>query len=405
MPNPTGMGTTFNLQNYSGMLATASVTQTPFLTMVLSKPMKTVNYLEFATSSDYTLPDASADGISENKAADVHTNVTATNIGRGQSTNMIQTFVDKLSISYVKEAANGQMAGINVTGQTNNAPSELSFQRAMILKKNARNIEYAFLNGSYHKALTADDANKTRGMFEAIPEENVLNLNKQELTRDLFEQAIKNMYDNGAYLENMYVFVNSDAKKKLTSLYNLQAGFQLPESRNEAGINIVRVLTDFCTVNIVLDPWIPTDKILIADMNYIKAVGFNTKGSNFYFEEIAHNGAAYEEMFYGNIGLDYGPTFVHGAITGISYSDTQVAPVTFKVEAGTTSGKDVTISCATTGATIKYTKDGSDPRTSSTAATYSAKVNVTATTTFKAYASKTGLASSSVATEEVVVGD
>ncbi len=401
--NPTGMGTTFNLLNYSGMLATASVTQTPFLAMVMSKPMRTVNYLEFTTSSDYTLPEANADGISENKAADVHSNVTATNIGRGQSTNMIQTFVDKVSISYLKEGANGQMAGINVTGQTNNAPSELAFQRAMVLKKNARNIEYAFLNGKYYKALNANEANKTRGMFDAIPEENILNLNKQELTRELFEQELKNMYDNGAYLEDVYAFVNSSAKKKLTSLYNLQNGFSLPDSRNEAGVNITKVLTDFCTINIVLDPWVPTDKILIADMNYIKAVGFNTKGSNFYFEEIAHNGAAYEEMFYGNIGLDYGPRFVHGAIIGIAYNDTQVAPIQYKVTDGSSSGKDVEITTATTGATIKYTTDGSDPVTSGTAQTYSAKVNVAATTTFKAYAYKAQLANSAVATKEVVV--
>ena len=318
--NVTGMGTTHNLLNYSGVLATASKTQTPFLSMVLAKPMRNVNYLEFTTSSDYTLPNPSADGISENKAADVHGNVTATNIARGQSTNMIQTFVDKLSISYLKEAANGQMAGINVTGQANNAPSEVAFQRSMILKKNARNIEFAFLNGTYHKAETADDANKTRGMFEAIPEANKT-LNAGALTQKIFEDEIKKMYDNGAYLESIYVFADSNAKKAITSIYNNQKGAQLPASRTEAGISITEILTDFATVKVVLDPFIPKGKILFADMNYIKAVGFNTKGSNFYFEEIAKNGAAYEEMFYGNIGLDYGPTFLHGSIEGITYED------------------------------------------------------------------------------------
>lgn len=275
--NPTGMGTTFNLPNYSGMLATASKTQTPFLSMILAKGMKNVNFLEFTTSSDYTLPDASANGISENSAADVHSNVTATNIARGQSTNMIQTFVDKVSISYLKEGANGQMAGINVVGQQNNAPSELAFQRAMVLKKNARNIEYAFLNGTFQRASNANEANKTRGIFAAIPEENSLDLGNQALTRAWFELAIKKMYDNGAYLEDIYVFVDSNAKKKISSLYNSQNGFQLPATRNEAGIDILTVVTDFCTLKIVLDPFIPKGKILFADMNYIKAVGFNTK--------------------------------------------------------------------------------------------------------------------------------
>ena len=52
-------------------------------------------------------------------------------------------------------------------------------------------------------------------------------------------------------------------------------------------------------------------------MNYVKAVGLPTNGSNFYFEPIAKNGAAYEEMFYGNIGLDYGPQFLHGSIINV----------------------------------------------------------------------------------------
>lgn len=316
--NVTGLGTTFNLPNYSGELATASVTQTPFLSMVLAKGVKNVNYLEFPTMSDYTLPDPEADGISENAAADIASHKTATNIVRGQSTNIIQTFTDLLSISYTKQAANGQMSGLNIAGQTNNAPSEVDFQRGMILKKNARNIEHAFLNGTYHKAANANEANKMRGMFEAI---NAANVTEAEgaLTREIFEGAIKKMFDNGAYLENVYVFVDSNAKKKISELYNDQKGFALPATRTEGGINITSIVTDFCTINIVLDQFIPAGKILIADMNYVQAVGFNTNGSNFYFEELAKKGAAYQEMFYGNISLDYGPDFAHGAITGITY--------------------------------------------------------------------------------------
>lgn len=316
--NVNGMGTTFNLPNYSGELATASVTQTPFLTMVLSKPMRITATLEFDTSSDYTLPSPSADGISENSAADVHANVTATNIVRGQSTNIIQTFVDKLSISYVKQATYNAMSGLNNAGQKNNAPSELDFQRSMILKKNARNMEYAFLNGTYNKATNANEVNKTRGIFEAIPESNITDMTgKGELTKEFFESELKKLYDNGAYLENIYVFVNSAMKQQLTKIYGALHGFTLPTTRTESGIAINTVVTDFCTINIVLDSFVPQDKILLVDINYIKAVGLNTNGSNFYFEPLTKTGAAYEEMFYGNIGLDYGPTFLHGAIINI----------------------------------------------------------------------------------------
>lgn len=317
--NVTGMGTTFNLPNYSGELATASITQTPFLSMVMSKPMKVVTALEFPTMSDYTLPDPEADGISENDAADIAAHKTATNIVRGQSSNIIQTFTDLVSISYVKQAANGQMSGLNIAGQTNNAPSELDFQRSMVLKKNARNIEHAFLNGTYAKATNAGEVNKMRGMFEAVDTKNVIDA-AGELTKEKFENAIKAMYDNGAYLENIYAFVDSNAKQKLSEIYNNQKGFNLPSTRTEGGINILTVVTDFGDVKIVLDPFVPKGKILIADMNYISAVGFNTNGSNFYFEELAKKGAAYQEMFYGNISIDYGPNFAHGAITGITYT-------------------------------------------------------------------------------------
>lgn len=55
----------------------------------------------------------------------------------------------------------------------------------------------------------------------------------------------------------------------------------------------------------------------------------------------------------------------------------------------------VTISCATAGATIRYTTDGSEPTTSSTA--YASPVAVAVTTTLKAKAFKSGLSDSNVA--------
>jgi len=66
---------------------------------------------------------------------------------------------------------------------------------------------------------------------------------------------------------------------------------------------------------------------------------------------------------------------------------------TFSPTAGTyNSNQTVTISSATTGATIRYTTDGSEPTGSSTV--YSSPLSVTATTTLKAKASKSGLSDS-----------
>jgi len=64
---------------------------------------------------------------------------------------------------------------------------------------------------------------------------------------------------------------------------------------------------------------------------------------------------------------------------------------------GATASGSVTLSCGTSGATIKYTTDGTNPKTSSTTATYSAAfVSPASGSVVRAYACKTGLVNSPV---------
>ena len=68
---------------------------------------------------------------------------------------------------------------------------------------------------------------------------------------------------------------------------------------------------------------------------------------------------------------------------------------------GVPSGTTVTITCSTEGATIHYTTDGTAPTESSP--TYSSPIAITADTTIKAIAIKTGMDNSSVATANYTV--
>ncbi len=87
------------------------------------------------------------------------------------------------------------------------------------------------------------------------------------------------------------------------------------------------------------------------------------------------------------------------AIASATYtisSTSQVATPTFSPAGGTySSAQNVTISCATAGATIRYTTDGSTPTSTSTV--YTGPISVTSTKTVKAIAMASGMTNSAVA--------
>ncbi|MBQ6306888.1 MAG: chitobiase/beta-hexosaminidase C-terminal domain-containing protein [Bacteroidales bacterium] len=81
-----------------------------------------------------------------------------------------------------------------------------------------------------------------------------------------------------------------------------------------------------------------------------------------------------------------------------------VATPTFNPEAGTYSeAVSVTISCATEGATIYYTLDGSNPMEDGTV--YTSAINITETTTVKAFAMKEGYLNSGVASATYTISE
>ncbi|MFF7158525.1 chitobiase/beta-hexosaminidase C-terminal domain-containing protein [Streptomyces sp. NPDC008139] len=94
-----------------------------------------------------------------------------------------------------------------------------------------------------------------------------------------------------------------------------------------------------------------------------------------------------------------------GSTTGGSTggTGTTVATPTFSPAGGTfSSAQSVTISDATSGASIRYTLDGSTPTASSTL--YSAPLNISASTTVKAIGIKSGSTNSAVATASYTIG-
>lgn len=98
----------------------------------------------------------------------------------------------------------------------------------------------------------------------------------------------------------------------------------------------------------------------------------------------------------------------NGELLGKLWSDLNGSPIqivatpTFSPAGGTySSAQNVTISCSTSGATIRYTTDGSDP--TSTSSVYSAPINVAASKTIKAKAFKSGMTDSAIASASYTI--
>lgn len=312
--NVSGQGTTWNLPNYAGDLFTADPINTPFLTAIggLTGGMQTDNF-EFPTDSQYSLPAAKQPAITEKASL---TAPTATNIVRDQKTNVTQIFQEKISISYVKLSNAGRMSGLNTAGQQNNVPDEKSWQIARTLEKIARDIEYTFLNGTYAKATSADVANKTRGMLELCSDGTTIAAGSKKLTKANLQSLFKKMYDAGAIFKNLVLWVNSTQKQIITALYSYA-----PTDRNLGGTNIKQLETDFGNIGIALNRFMPQTTVLAAEMSAIAPVfqPVPDKG-NFFYETLAKTGASEDGQIFGQIGLDHGPKFMHGTITGLTES-------------------------------------------------------------------------------------
>lgn len=305
-----GPVTSFAVPNYSGMLYTKSNTNTPFLNMIGTT--RYTNHVEFAVSQEYELETPGQPAISETASL---TAPTPTHAARAPHSNVTQIFHRAVEVSYAKMSNMGTMSGINAAGQQPNPKDELDFQISVQMQNIANSIEYTFLNGTYQKAATDNEPNKTRGILTAI-ETNAI-AGGGALTKTMLRSLFKSIYDNGGRVNGSIILVNSFQKGAISDLY--ENGMSAPASRTVAGINVTDIVTDFGYIGVALAPSMPQDTLLIFNPEVCHAIEQPTPSKgNFFYEELAKTGAGERGQIFGQIGLDYGPEWMHGKITGLA---------------------------------------------------------------------------------------
>ena len=305
-------GTVWNLPNYTGELFTADMVNTPLLSMIggLTGGMMTENF-EFATGSQYDHEALAQKSITETGSL---TAPTAISYVRNQIKNVTQIFQEQVSLSYVRLSNQGRLSGINTAGAQNNVASELDFQIARALEKIAREVEWHFIQGTYAIAANAGQPNQTRGLIELCSNKNTVAAAGAALSKILIDTLLLEMFTNGAIFQNPVIFVNGFQKQALSAIYGYA-----PEDRNVSGVNIKQIETDFGNIGVApAHRMMPTSALLIAEVGQLSPVfqPVPAKG-NLFYEQLAKTGAAESGQIFGQIGLDHGPDFVHGTLTGL----------------------------------------------------------------------------------------
>lgn len=399
MAGITGMGTTFNLPNYHGELFALTPSGTPFLSAIggLTGGGQT-SAVEFEwQTSDLRDP-------SQRVKVEGATAPTAEERVRANVRNVAQIHQEKVSVSYTKQAANGQVATPSsapyrgVDG-SNPVTNELNWQVVEALKSIALDVNYSFINGVFANPTTNATPRKTRGILAAVTTNRIAkgtsvtglssatdtitetatalvdgdeivftstgdatnivagrvyyvvskttnafkvatspggtaltlgtstsNINYTKpwattLTTDHVGDLMQMAYDNGGISEQetATLVVNSRQKRALTAAYASAYGKFQETSRTVGGVAVDTIMTDFGTLNVMLDRHMPQDTLLVCSMEQLMPVFLNIPGKGVFFEEpLAKTGASDEVQLYGEIGLKYGAETAHAVMTGLA---------------------------------------------------------------------------------------
>lgn len=140
------------------------------------------------------------------------------------------------------------------------------------------------------------------------------------LTLDHVNDLIQLGYDNGGFSEQTTatLLVNSIQKRAITKAAATAYGQYTETSRNVGGVNVVTVVTDFGTFNIMMDRHMPQDTIAAVSLEQLMPVFLSIPGKGVFFEEpLAKTGASDDVQLYGEIGLKFGNERAHAVMTGL----------------------------------------------------------------------------------------
>ena len=109
--------------------------------------------------------------------------------------------------------------------------------------------------------------------------------------------------------------VESELKRGVTGGF-IKGGKDEEGERNVGGVNLKTLETDFGVMNVMLNRYVPADKLIVASLEQLAPAFLEIPGKGHFFaESLAKTGASDDVQIYGEIGLQYGNEKAHGVLT------------------------------------------------------------------------------------------
>lgn len=327
MANVAGQLQTYNMPNYLGELFHLTPTETPFLSMIGGlNGGAAIADTQWSWQSD---DNAAASQDTKLEGADA----TFSGRDRAMYSNVVQIHQEGVEVSYTHMAAVNKLADAALSGITQSAllsiqgtqPVQNPMSRQLMLKimKVARDVEFSFIQGVFQNPTSNATDRQTRGIIPAITGNGVADTNVDATgstnIRVEFNTLLRGMVGDtarGAPLRMPVIMAGALVKQQLTNAYGYA-----PESRNVGGLNIQQIETDFATMGIVFNRFMPAQELVVVELSVCMPRFLPIPGKGLFFTEpIAKTGSAEKMQLYGEIGLEYGPPDWHGRLHSIPTS-------------------------------------------------------------------------------------
>lgn len=319
-----GQATSFDLPNYVGELFRLYEQPNNFLRLIggLSGGVRIVGNIEYTLGVDYQVADGVQSGALEGATP------TASETGTNQSSNILQIFQYAVDMTYTRQSANEAIGGLAVIpGQSQGPlqhPGTLAWQLDRKTEKAQNDMNFSFLRGTYQKPVDNTTVRKTRGVLSAVATNLFANGGTpRNLTKTIFENALRDMVANGAFPMGGTVYAIAPAAQidNIVSLYKTDT--VLPTSREIVGVQVRVVVTTWGTVVLVYEPAMPAGNILFCQPTKIQPVAMVIKSAQtvkglFFAEPLAKSGSADKYQMYGEWGVDYTHEIYHGLIKDLN---------------------------------------------------------------------------------------